>query len=652
MAFNDSPIVDKNAERSEKSVLLARQFLRKENGYISREVTSDDYGVDINCELIVDGNVTHSIFPIQIKSAAKAQYTIRNGEKHYTLPFLTSRLGYLCRSQAFFSSIIIYYDESQSILFYDFVNEILNRLLVGKKDDTWKNQKTVQISFSENNIINDSSVKKLHRKIEQRFTLVNDTLFNKINFDFVHLKSRVVIEQNNEIQNIVVKIKKYGSYLFNARKYPELINLLEQLPKKYIDSPPIAYFAALVYTESSQVLSADYFLKICMKNLSTFSEEGREALLMQKFKNDFQLGIASYDELLLHLDELEQKVQSEDNKISIELNRNQVEINQVFSTRNNDKELEKKTYNFYQRLLQLDVNEEQKHFNIIFQTENLVHTVIGNFSQYLLNRNLYPGSHERFRKENELRFNKLNNVLEEIFRNLDYASDYASKNANELMKAHYYYQVAHTSFIVYLNYYIFDYDFEEFEFIKVTLRAIYSNYIKAYETFKQLEIKHQAFLAISNAYETYHLAKHWINYELVENENLKILKTEIHNYSEEVYFERYNPFVEKIANDKLINQRHELDRNGIDLVVQKAIEMYNLPEDRFLNIKNELESLEYFRKICTNDDLEILTNQVNPNLGAERYKIPSKYAIISKSSDIIYAEGYDVKELLQKLGYK
>lgn len=650
MAFHDSPIVDKNAERSEESVLLARKFLSKKNGFISREVASDDYGVDINCELIIDGNVTHSIFPIQIKSAAKAQYIFKNAEKQYTLSFLTSRLGYLTRSQAFFASMIIYYDESLNILFFDFVTDILNRLLFEKKDDSWMNQRTVQISFPESKIINNTSIKELHEKIRKRFELVQDS-FKNIDFDFVHLKSRVIVQENNRIHEIIENLKKFGSYLFNTRKYHELIYLLEQLPKKYIDSPPMAYLAALVYTESSQVLSADYFLKICIKNLSSFSEDRREAILMQKFKNDFQLGIATYDELLEQLDELEQKVKSEDNRISIELNRNQVEINKIFSTKQNDKELEKKTYDFYQRLLNLDISEEQKHFNIIFQTENLVHTVIGNFSQYLLNRNLYLDSHQKFIEENELRFERLNSVIEEIFRNLDYAFEYASKADNELMKAHYYYQVANTSFILNLNYYIFDYDFEKFELIKVTLAAIYSNYLKAFEIFKLLEINHQAFLSASNALETYNLSKYWINFELVEKKQLAILKNEIQNYSDEVYFKRYNPIVEKIAKDKLQNHTSELDENGKKLLVQKAIEMYNLPEDRSDNIMNELEALEYFRKNCTNGDLVMLTNQVNPNLGQNRYKNPSKYAIMSKSTGIFYAEGYNIKEMLHKLGF-
>ncbi len=47
----------------------------------------------------------------------------------------------------------------------------------------------------------------------------------------------------------------------------------------------------------------------------------------------------------------------------------------------------------------------------------------------------------------------------------------------------------------------------------------------------------------------------------------------------------------------------------------------------------------------------MLTNQVNPNLGQNRYKNPSKYAIMSKSTGIFYTEGYNLKEMLHKLGF-
>jgi hypothetical protein len=44
-----------------------------------------------------------------------------------------------------------------------------------------------------------------------------------------------------------------------------------------------------------------------------------------------------------------------------------------------------------------------------------------------------------------------------------------------------------------------------------------------------------------------------------------------------------------------------------------------------------------------------MTNQANPALGGDKYEFPSKFAIVNKKTNIIYAEGYDVKEMLKKL---
>jgi hypothetical protein len=74
MAFTDPPYVDKNSERSEESVLKTRMIFSKKNGFITREVNADDYGVDLYEELIINKGATGQIFPIQIKSAQKAQF--------------------------------------------------------------------------------------------------------------------------------------------------------------------------------------------------------------------------------------------------------------------------------------------------------------------------------------------------------------------------------------------------------------------------------------------------------------------------------------------------------------------------------------------------------------------------------------------------
>ena len=650
MAFHDSPIVDKNAERSEQSVLSTRQFFSKKNGFISREVTSDDYGVDIYSELIVNEAVTGNVFPIQIKSTSKARYVFNQG-KYFTLPFSTSRLGYLYRHNAFFSSIIIFYDESTDSIYYDFVTEILNRVLLGKNDEKWQQQKTVTISFPENNVVDNSSIKIIHQIISKRFGEVRNAL-KYIIFDLVLLRERQIENNDSKVQKIVTFLRQFGSDLFNERKYFELINLLEQLPKKELDHPRIAYLAALVYSESSEVLSADYFIKICLINFSYFSEKGKEALLMQKYKNDYQLGLYTSDDFLNQLYDLKQKIKSPENIINIEININQLEINKAIESKDFEVDLEGKTYEFYLNILKLDIEQEQKYFQILFQTENLLHSIIGKFSLYLVNRKLYNESHGKFIQKNELNFTRFTIIIEEINRNLENAHNYAKENNNELMLSHYYYYNALVAFMIHLNYYIFDYVPDNVEVVKNTLKEIYTDFIKAFNLYKSFNLKHQVFLSISNARETHLISKYWINVDIVDDETFIWIEKERKSFSNEVYFKRYSSIVNKIENDKIKNVSVELDDKKIELMAKMAIEMEQLPDDRLENIKNEIRAIDLFKKVCKNKDLELLTNQANPNLGFERYKIPSKFVIRSKSTGIFYGEGYDIKLILSKLGYE
>lgn len=124
MAFNDPPYVDKNSERCEESVLKTRLVFSKKNGFITREVNADDYGVDLYGELVIDGGATNQIFPIQIKSTLKAQFVYKENKKHYTLPFPTSRLGYLYKNPSY-SGLIVFYEETSEKIYYDFVTNIL-----------------------------------------------------------------------------------------------------------------------------------------------------------------------------------------------------------------------------------------------------------------------------------------------------------------------------------------------------------------------------------------------------------------------------------------------------------------------------------------------------------------------------------------------
>ncbi len=93
MAFTDDPKIDKNAERSEESVLFVKQLMNLKTGFLCRE-EHPDYGVDLDVELKNETEgVSGKQFAIQIKSTESVKVINESGDKYVSLKFKTSRLG-------------------------------------------------------------------------------------------------------------------------------------------------------------------------------------------------------------------------------------------------------------------------------------------------------------------------------------------------------------------------------------------------------------------------------------------------------------------------------------------------------------------------------------------------------------------------------
>lgn len=138
MGFDTLPKIDLNSERSKDSVIKTRNAFMRKYGFISREVDgSQDYGVDIYSEIIDNGEATGVIFPIQVKSGKRAQIIHKKDGQYISLKFKNSRFGYLCKQLPYYG-IIVFYDENNDILYYDYVRDLYERLVLEKPDDAWK----------------------------------------------------------------------------------------------------------------------------------------------------------------------------------------------------------------------------------------------------------------------------------------------------------------------------------------------------------------------------------------------------------------------------------------------------------------------------------------------------------------------------------
>lgn len=266
MAFEDSPKVDLNAERSEESILRCKSFFSKRNGFISHSVDgTNDYGTDINCQIIEQGNVTPFQFPIQVKSKTTYKKLKHNNETFIASQFKTSRLSYLIKHTPT-SGIIILFDENKNEIYYDFAFEIYNRIRMSHDDDLWKNQETITISIPKSNILDSSSINIIHDRCLRYYKNHDKLLFEHgKNYGLPILEDL----KSNLTQSPLEIIEDIGELMFYYNKYPEIINILNQLDFKSLKRPKTAYVAAITYAEVGNIIEADYFLQVCEKHLKS-----------------------------------------------------------------------------------------------------------------------------------------------------------------------------------------------------------------------------------------------------------------------------------------------------------------------------------------------------------------------------------------------
>jgi hypothetical protein len=655
MAFWDKPIVDRNSERSEDSVLKSQLFFSLKNGFNSHIVDgSKDYGVDIYCELINENGATGNIFPIQIKSTGKAQYIFKNSIKYFSFQFLTSRLGYLCRHTPSYG-IIVFYNETDDTLYYDYLWEIYNRIRLEKKDDLWQNKSTVNIHIPEQNKV-QIDLENIHKTFLNRFANTNTLIeehgrdFDIPSFGFKKLVKS--LKGKDRISKAINLLETIGPYLFNEREYTKIIGLLEILPKNVFYRPKISYIAAITYAELGDLLDADYFLKISFSKKREYTEEEFLALEMQRFKVDFSYGINNKNELIEKLKDIRKRTSNSDNLLNIDININMIEISQKIGNLAFDKNIINEIEDIFDRIGEISQNEEQKYFQKIFQSENLISVLTRIYADYLNDSRLlkYGRNLETLKignrelKEIMISFEKVVNIINESL-------EYAISNDNKLMKAHALHKLAVAFFSMNFSHFLNEKSPDNKSDALSILESTLSKTLSAYNLFLEIKVNQSAFIAITLAYETYRLSEKWIGESLYNVCSIDEIKKQIQSFHNFEFFNQFSSVIDKISNDSIgKNKPENLNDDELSILAERILKIRKIPNDRKANLIDEIKSFRYFENECKNEDLELLANQdYNGDLF---YSVPTKYAIVSKKTGVIYSKGFNVKEMMFKLGLK
>jgi hypothetical protein len=646
MAFSDNPIIDSNSKASEESVLYVKGVLSQKNRFISRE-EHPDFGADLDVELITEKNgASGRKFAVQIKSSIDLNYL--SSDPYVSFSFKTSRLGYLCRRTPGFGLIVLY-DSKTGVAYFDYVEEIYNRLIDEKGDDNWKYQKYVNIHVPIDNVLDKKTSSIIYSRINNRFNRVEISLgYEKLGFKLPILKK----EDEEEIDftdavQISEALKKYGMQLLNSLDYDLLFDMLSKIPM----ANELIFLSAVTNSGVGKLFDADFFIKKCFSRINDYSADQQAILEQIKIQTDFGFGRFDNTIHLKKLEDLRKKETNKTNSLIIEMSIIRAKVMMLFSNELEvDQDLENEVLNLIDEIEDSDLDERIKHLLKLFHAENIggLATKIFGESATVINvreeMNIKTPMPEKI--EQAKRILEISNLPYTYFQN---ASNYAQENDDDLLYAYSLfcssdYFLRQQFGIVALNRFEAENDFEE---SKKIFKANIKRSILAFNKLIELRRLRDALSALFTASELTKLFKYLYEYDLEVIETNKLQK-KINSLSRELDIDPY----ESIIDDAFHHISNFEDnwssiKDGDEINFAKIIvEATGLSKDRIPNIISDIKAYKLFEAKCNNPNLKLLQDLRHTRSTNTMYASKPYYILRDNSTGFESSPSQDIDELL------
>jgi len=659
MSFSNLPSVDEKAKASTESVLAVKSIFSPRKGFISRN-EDPDYGSDLNVELIKDGSsASGKKFPIQIKSSGNVSFIKVEATNFLSIQFSTSRLNYLCSQPPAYGLIVIY-DDSTTISYYDYVEEIVNRITYERNSEDWKNNETVAIHVPKDNILNDTSAACIHQKFLNRFE-AHDLLIKK-DGDKYDIPSFSVQENENGIKNLspAQLIQKYGLMLLNDYDVLLLYQLLAQVSfHEVISSKALILTACIVYSEMGKTIEAEFYLNKAAQIIEEYNDEEREILKFTQIKVDFLLGKRDKNAYHQDLKELKELTKNPYNELQIKINLFYYSILDQVTKNEFNENIEPKMMEVFSLIDKTDLPATKKHLFKIYQAEN-VHMYISSLMLKSVNRIRLRESLNEPVSENEKAhlYLKANTIIYFLSKIIIEALNYAKETDNKLIKAH-------SNYILGRFFFTREYDFLILDFkgnnpeLNINYKRAFLESIVAHNLFLQLGLLKEARNALINAYDLNRLAKLWRNLDITSDENREeIMINNLRASEKEMGLQdSYQSIVDKNFEDLKVTRSKtnqelykDLSDNEIEKYARNVQLIYKLPEERLIHIINEMKAYRFYYKECKTEDFELLSDLTDHQSAETKYARPTKYILISKRTGMESLPSTNVHELAKAFG--
>lgn len=652
MSFFDNPIVDKNAERSEDSVLKIRSFFKLTTGFLCRE-ESPDYGVDFDIELL-DGkqNTTGHKFAIQVKSAKKVKVITKDNKNYISLQFKTSRLGYLIRRTPGLGLITLYDDNSQKT-YYDYVELIEERIITQQKNNKWKMQETVNINLPANNLLTRETVKGIYAKFSRRF--LNHKILLSQHAQKFDLPINISPKEINEKDPISLLIS-YGHLLINNNYFTILTDLFEKADKSKIKSShTLCLYGALGYSEIGNAIEAKYYLMRVNQFKEKYDSNELELISLVAPRIDFILGNLSFESYNEVMKECSKAISTPINKVNIQINLFVEETaNQIFKHQYNHS-FEEKLIAFFNEIEKLEIDDKHKWNFICQHSDTVLGYAASFFSKIMIrgkiaNKISAPQNSEEIRNKLQ-RFKTLVSVCDSRF---EKGILFSNKEKDNIISG--LIRLVQGNFFIgcQFNLFIVQEVQKYSEQVEKEYQFHANSMYKAFSSFSLEQLHGQAHKSLNVYLDIKRLFKASYSKELAgENEHTvnQILKS----IETETGIQSFNSTIKKAISEipslktELSNHRKWANMTDEKLLYAANIflDLYKLPKERLKNIILDIENYRKFYQIFTQEHIELIQNLSHFNSSEMKYKHPPTYMAINKKKDLRTVPHSDIEILIE-----
>lgn len=651
MAFYDNPIVDENSNRSEESINMLKLLINRKSNFICRE-EAPDYGVDLDVELIHEsGTVSANKFAIQVKSTNIANCVVHEGTEYISLNFKTSRLGYLCRRSPGYGIITIYIESSKTT-YFEYVENVCARLNSIKDEEIWKNQESVNIHIPLKNILNVASVASIYHKMCQRF-INHDALLsnhgNQFDIPFSNVNNSKVMNAN--------EIERIAPALINAQEFTLLLQAINSLSNhEIIKSEKLCLFAAISNCELGNVIEAKNYMTRCIRFREKYNVFNQELIMLYSPRIEFILGNLTLQEFEENFNSIKHKITNRINKINVELNLLQLKIYHAISTNEYSELIDLQIVEFDKTIKELDAKD-----TTIYSLSLLLSDAILTYSSSLLtkgiireNMKLSMGiSGSSLEKEKYIaRYKNLTNLAES---NLDNIYEKSIKSNNSLISAEV--LLKRGKSFLYNQTCLLNCDL--LQIYNDEIRITYGNQLdslqKAYYIFVNEFRYLEAHYCLNYLLEISELLSGFYHVDFVDVTLLDQARETILEIENLTGIKKYELLVKDQIN--LYHQRRKpqsfndivlrIKDNDVHSFAKTILEINDLPEERLVNIKLDIENHRHFYSNRINSNLELLQDRRHAISKDTKYKSTPKYIIRNTKTGFETTSSTNINELLE-----